>query len=271
MKKRKTMASLFAVFAVIAAVLLAPQGQLVASAAGNTYIVQADEDGDWNYQSGSVWDDTEEGRELYYLQQEIKDGDLLVVQGSGEEIRLNVHLANVTLTKGASALVFANGIDECYILSGCVAAINGEVANAWVYDTGRATFNNNVQTLQIINEEENEPKAYVTAKGSIGHVIARDSGGTHYEYYSVQSGALDIEDGSWKTAEGRYSSTPSAQPAPAPASEPTSAPTASAPQPAAASGEYDDVPKTGESGAVCWLLAAAAVCLAGKALLKRAA
>lgn len=256
MRKRKALVSMFAM---AAAVLLVFQNSIVASAAGATYVLRYDEgDEDWEYQVGSAWSETGETRELYYLQLIIKDGDQVVIIGSSSlpALNLNVHLSNLTLTKGASAIVTTKGIDDCYILGNSVSAVNGDIANAYVYDNGAVTFNNNITNLQILGAKD--LNAEVTVAGTVGHLVGKDDQGVYYDYYAVQKGRLWIWDGTVKTEEQYYSKTPVAVQS---ASQPVAGQTAS--------NEYDDVPKTGDSMVCIWLLGTAAVCLAGKYALKR--
>lgn len=267
MKKRKTIVALLAMAAVL---VFAFQSSLTASAAGNTYIIHYDAEADepeWLYQSGSTWEESSENKVLSDLQQKIKDGDTILIEGKGGEIRLNAHLANVYFLNGSYALLFTNGIDECTLFSGSLASISGSITNAYVYDTAGVTFNNNVNTLQIIGTKDELLGTVNVAGGvTVAHVIGKDNGGVCYEYYNVAAGRLDIEDGEMKTDEKYYSTVASA------ATPQTTQPA----QPAAQSGtsssqssEYDDVPKTGESSLVYWLLGIAVVCLAGRYALRK--
>ncbi len=247
--------------AMTAALLLVLPAPMKALAAGNTYIVRYDEEnGKWYYQNGNTWNEDGEKRELYYLEQDLQNGDIIVVDSSGE-IRLNVHLSNLTLSPGVSAIVTTNGIDDCFLTRGTVSAINGDVANAYVYEDAAVTFNNSVGNLNVL--AESDLMADVTVAGTVGRVIGDVPEGEHYEYQGVAKGKLVIEDGSMKTAESDLNTAVPAAP-----KTPTQQSTAPAQQSSSA-GEYDDVPKTGESQAVYWLLAVAAVCLAGRYALKK--
>lgn len=258
MKKGKSIAALFAM---TVALLLAFQSSLTASAAGNTYIIHYNaEEEEWYYQAGSTWNDDIESRELYYLQQDIKDGDLLVVEGNGGVIKVNVRLSNLSLLHGASAIVTANSIDECYLFGGSVCAINGNVTNAYVYEDAAVTFNNSVGTLQIIGEYD--VNASATVAGTVSRVIAKDNDGVYYEYSNFTQGKLKIENGEMKTEEQYYSTSPSAAAPPTQTSQPQKASATSA-------SEYDDVPKTGEGATVYWLLGIAVACLAGRYALRK--
>lgn len=265
MKTRRTVVSLFAM---AVALLFVFQDSLTASAAGNTYTVYYD--GDWFYEVGSQWTETGEHRELYYLQKDlIKDGDSIVVAHyeQGHELKFNVHLSNLTVLHNSAAVVFANGIDECYLLAGSVAAVNGKVAHAYIYDNAVATFNSDVGIMEIIGtDKELFATVSVPSNVSVDRLIGRDSQGTYYDYSDIADGALYIKEGTPDIGDGSYRITPASAGSPAT--------TAAAKAPATkkpAAGEYDDVPKTGESTAVYWLLGIAVVCLAGRFALRKAA
>lgn len=233
-------------------------------------------DNEWRFQTGSTWDDQGFHRELYYLQQDIKDGDLLVIDGSGSRLylELNVRLSNLTSCHANEAVVTAKGIDNCYVLENSIFAVNGDVTNAYVYDNATSTFNNNVTNLEIIGKE-NLLKATITVMGTVNYLKGQDGVNTHFELYNFAAGKLVIENGSIKTDASYYSTTPQSTAATAPSTAAASSsaaaetPTASAPAASgtastAASGEYDDVPKTGEANICIWLLGIAAVCLLGR-------
>lgn len=231
---------------------------------GVTYYVKYLEDEDaWRFQTGSSWDSKGVHRELYYMNQDIKDGDLVIVDGivSGNPLDIPVHLSNLTIFHANTVVVNTKGVDHCFVLEDSVAAINGDVKNAYVYDNARCTFNNNVDTLLISDDEGLH--ATVTVGGTVNHLTGSDPFKTYYDYYSFPAGKLVIDDGKVKTDEKLFSKTaPAAQPeTPAPA-EPS--------QPQNSSGEYDDVPKTGESNIIFYLLGISVLCLAGRAYLKKA-
>lgn len=262
MKKLKKLVSLLTAVAIC--VLLPNFSALTAHAEeGVTYYVKyLDSEEAWRFQTGSTWDDEGYHRELYYMNQDIKDGDLVIVDGivSDEPLNIPAYLSNLTILHGNTAVVTTKGVDHCFILNDSVAAINGDVKNAYVYDNARCTFNNNVDTLLISGTDDLH--ATVTVGGTVNHLTGSDSLKTHYDYYSFPAGKLVINDGSVKTDETLFSKTaPAAQPeAPAPA-EPS--------QPQTPSGEYDDVPKTGESKIIFYLLGISALCLIGRAYLKK--
>lgn len=281
MKKLKKIISLLASAALL--FMLPGAGTLTASAEEpvSYYVKYHTEDKEWRFQIGSAWDDQGAYRELYYMQQDIKDGDIVIIDGNGDlNITLNVRLSNLTLTNASTIVVGTNGIDSCYILGGSRAAVNGDITNAYVYDASSVTFNNNISTLQILGSSD--INANVTAAGSVGHLIGRDNNTTYYDLYNIAQGKLVVENGSLKTSEEHYSTTPSSSGQTA--SQPVTQESASQTQPAqtqttqasssqtsgqASADEYDDVPKTGDSNLVLYLTVAGAVCLLASYALRK--
>ncbi len=271
MKGFKKFASLLAAAALLAVL---PGGSALTASAQSptTYCVFYDSDDDaWYYQKDtSTYNNQIEQKESFQLKDVIQEGDIVVVEGasSGSGLSLdlsNVRLSNLTLKETKTVVISAKSVDECYVLDGTVGAVNGDVTNAYVYGSSSITFNNSISNLKIIGTTD--VHAYVTAGGTVSHVIAVDDIKTHYEYFNVAFGKLEIEDGGLVTDSAYYSKTASS-PASAPA--PSAAPAAPAASNSAAS-EYDDVPKTGEGAPiVLWMMGIAAVCFAGKAVLKRA-
>lgn len=263
MKKLKKMVSLLMVAALCA--LLPGANALTASASTPVtyYVKYVEHDSQWRFQEGSSWNVNGFHRELYYMYEAIKDGDSIVIDGSnpGFTLEVPVRLKNVTLLHGAAAVVTASSIDECYILRDSVAAINGNVTNAYVYDNGRCTFNNNVGTLTIQNDfflvNDTLLHANVGVNGTVNHLIGKDNVQVHYEHYNFAAGTLVITDGDVKTDPANYSNTPSSG-----SNKNTSS---------SSSDEYDDVPKTGDSNLIFWLLGISALCLAGRYTLKKTA
>ena len=278
MKKLKKIVTLLTLAAVC---LTAPAfGKITVKAAEpNTYVLNySPSKGEWRFKPASSWSEEVQDRELYYMMQEIKDGDYIVIDNDVENnalaLKVSVRLGNLTFKNTVGVpVVYANGYDSVYFLSGTSGAVNGEVSHAYVYGSARANFNNNVDILEMIgtsNDKSNNLHAYINCTGTVNHLIARDNRdqSTFYDAYNFAAGRLVIEDGSLKTEEQYYSKTASAEtPAPAAAGQPAQA--AAAPSQAAVSSDYDNVPKTGERPVMFWLLGAAVVCLAGGYTLRR--
>lgn len=265
MKKLTKIVSLL--LAVAICVLLPNATSITASAEGPVtyYVKQLPNEGDWRFQTGSsTWDDNAQHRELYYLYQDIKDGDILIVDGvntnTNSILKIPVRLSNLTFVANTSAIVNAASVDECYVLRDSVCAISGDVTNAYVYDTATCTFNNNVGTLNILTDpSKNDNHLYgtVSVAGTVDHLIGNDGKTTHFNLYSFAAGKLAIDKGTLKTDASQYSTT-----APAAGTTQTTA--------SSSADEYDDVPKTGDSTLVLWLLGISAICFAGRYTLKKA-
>lgn len=260
MKKLTKIVSLL--FAVAICVLLPDAAALTASAEEPVtyYVKYLADNNEWRFQLGSAWNDQGYHRELYYLNQDIKDGDIVVVDGNSSSVlEIPVHLSNLTFYMGTSAVVTAKSIDECFVLRDCVCAINGDTSVAYVYDSARCTFNNNVGTLNVLNDATRNDsllRSTVTVGGTVDHLIGHDGAKLHYELYSFAAGKLVVENGDVKTDTSLYSTT-------APAAGSTQNTSSSA-------DEYDDVPKTGDSTLIFWLLGISAICFAGRYSLKKA-
>lgn len=276
MKKLKT---LFTMMAVSVAAFLLPESSCMKAAAEEpvTYAVKYLENeegsGEWRYQSGaSTFDDSAFHRELYYLRESIKDGDLVVVYNgsatSPDPLDLGtVRLQNLTVVQTASFTSIKSGdIEDCYILAGNSCAINSNVTNAHVYGTTLCNFNYNVQELNVYALGE-DPTATVGCSGTVHHYLARTEAldRTFSDLYDFQANSFLIRDGILQVPESQYSHTPTTQ---------TPAPTAAPQQSAASSGtsndEYDEVPKTGESHPVLWLICLAGICIAASCALRKA-
>lgn len=269
MKKLKKIFTLLVAAAVL--VLMPGVNTLTASAEEPVtyYIKYLSDDNQWRFQTGSTWSDTVQHRELYYAYQDIKDGDSVIIEGAnpGFIFEVSVRLSNVTFLHGSAAVVTAKAIDECYVLRDSVAAINGDVTNAYVYDNARCTFNNNVGTLQVLNDPARNDtllRGTVSVGGTVNHLIGKDNDKIHYELYNFAAGKLSITDGDVKTDAAYYSTSASAG-----TTQTTNTSQTSTSQ--SSSDEYDDVPKTGESSLVFWLLGLSAICFAGRYALKKTA
>lgn len=276
----KNLKKFVALFSLAALCLAAPgAGKITVQAAEpTTYVVHycTDiSDPDWRFQVGSAWDDSASDRETYYMMQSIKDGDYVVIDTDASspafDLSFPVRLGNLTVKTTATVLPKAKGYDAVYVLDGSTASISGDVSHAYVYGTARATFINNVDTLEMLGmgNNLNNLHAYIGCQGTVNHLIAREYSdqSIYFEYYNFAKNTLNIEDGSVKTEEKYYSKTapaaavetPAATTAPAATPAPAAA---TAPAQSTASGEYDNVPKTGESSLPYVFAGAAAICAA---------
>lgn len=213
MKKFKATISL--VLAIAMLVFIPGVSALRASAAvepqPTTYVIKYfDEYKDWRYQvsDNGQWNDKVQHRELHYMKESIKDGDLVVVDGPGaaKEIKLSVNLNNVTYNHGSGAIIFAPSVQHVFVLRDSVGIVNGEVANAYVYDNAVAQFNNNVGNLFLM--EATDDKQTVSVLGTVGYVEFNDLERVIARFYSFTKDKFSLKAGVLKTEPQFYSVTP---------------------------------------------------------------
>lgn len=303
MKRLKTIVSLLAATALLFLVPGAKRLQ-VSAAEPTTYSLKYVEDkGEWRYQEGS-WDNNNSwNRELYYLKESIKDGDILVIENGdhGLILDLPVTLSNITFNHAHSAAITVKGADNVYVLRDSKASVTGNVVNAHVYDNAIANFNDNVTSLFITKESSGSQT--ITVVGTVDYVRTADGEKVYNELYNFQANSFCQEEGILKTDPSKYSTIPAvvapvlpADPsatvpvAPIAPVDPSATipvapvapvdPSAVAPvvpvNPSAVApvtptdSLYDDVPKTGEPLALPGLLViAAGFCFGGACLIKR--
>lgn len=304
MKRLKTLVSLLAAAAML---LLMPNTDLpqVSAAEPVTYSLKyVEANNEWRYHVGP-WDDNNSGhRELYYLKESIKDGDVIVVEGGdqGLTLELPVNLSSITFNHSHLAVITAKSVENVYVLRDSVAAINGDVKNAHVYDNAVVNFNNNVTNLYITKEICGQQTIAVV--GTVDYVKTSDAEKIYNEMYNFQTNSFRQEEGILKTDASKYSMVPvptapivpgdPAATLPVVPVDPTVTlpvvptvpvdPTVTVPvvptapvTPVApvvpvtpADSLYDDVPKTGEPLALPGLLVmGAGICFGGAYLLKR--
>lgn len=262
MKKMKTLVSLLAAAALLLMLPGAKAMQATAAESVTYSLKYVESNEEWRYEIGA-WDDAAGHRELYYLKESIKDGDVIVIE-SGEHgltLELPVNLNSITFNHASGAAITAKSVENVYVLRDSVAAVNGDVTNAYVYDNAVANFNNNVTNLYITKERSAEQSIAVI--GTVAYVKTGDAEKTYSEFYNFQANSFRQEKGIFKTDASMYSTTPSGNAQPATPATPT------APAAPAADDEYDDVPKTGEPSALPYLLIiVAGICFGGVYLLK---
>ena len=304
MKRLKTLVSLLAAAAML---LLMPNTDLpqVSAAEPVTYSLKyVEANNEWRYHVGP-WDDNNSGhRELYYLKESIKDGDVIVVEGGdqGLTLELPVNLSSITFNHSHLAVITAKSVENVYVLRDSVAAINGDVKNAHVYDNAVVNFNNNVTNLYITKEICGQQTIAVV--GTVDYVKTSDAEKIYNEMYNFQANSFRQEEGILKTDASKYSMVP-VPTAPVVPGDPAATlpvvpvdptvtlpvvptvpvdPTVTVPvvptapvTPVApvvpvtpADSLYDDVPKTGEPLALPGLLVmGVGICFGGAYLLKR--
>ena len=259
MKKFKKFMALFSVALFCLLPLFSSKITAEASTAKVWFVKYVESINEWRFQP-DTWKEDGYHRELYYMCQDIKDGDTIVIDGTGSiDLNVDVNLGNLTILNPGFSMVTAKSIDKFYAGGNCSAAINCDVNEAYVYDQCAVNFNNNVKYVEIICKEG--PKANVAALGTADHVKGWDGTKVSYEAYNFAAGKLRIADGALKTDAADYSTSPSA------ASTPS---TPAAPSTGTSTGnDYDDVPKTGDvTMNIVWLTAIAMLCLFGSYKLK---
>lgn len=216
----------------------------------------------FRYQLGS-WDDTQEHWDISRMKQNIKDGDLVVVDDTSTQgliLELNAHLSNLTIMNGNIALVTCNGVDNFYAINNSKSVVNGDVTNAYVYDKCLVNFNNNVLNLRILSETSEDVTATVSVIGTCSTMSASGKSYIHYAGYDFAKDTLRIVDGVLKTDVKNYTQTGTVE-----FRQPSSTTTT-----AASDSEYDDVPKTADSRInPLWLMLFSVVCFAGSYGIKK--
>ena len=265
----KKMTKLVSMLLIAALLVIAPGlGTMTAKAAAPlTYSLGYDTDmNEWRWQINPTCDVTLENEPISKLDSYVKDGDIIVVynEGAPTGVTFNVstRLSNLTIigTGAGVSLPYAGGIDEFFALKGCMTAVNADIKNAHVYDNCIVTFNKNVEDLEIISQ----PTVYnaiTSSTGTIGHAKSHYDGTVHYEVYNVAAGKFVSEYTVLQTDPQYYSTTPTGTPTAAPAAPSTST---------SSSGEYDDVPKTGEAAYIYMLCGLSLICFLGSRKLRRA-
>lgn len=196
-----------------------------------------------------TWQEGQQHWGLTSLKENIKNGDLLVIDGTdghGIELSLNVNLSNLTVVNGDLVIVTANSIENFYGLNGSKSVVNGNVTNAYVYENSLGNFNNNVTNLTVSSGKNPAPLATVAVAGTCDYFHIENG----MTCYSFKTNTLRMENGDFKTASENYSLT-------APATSTTSTTSTD-------SDEYDDVPKTADSRFnPLWLALLSLVCFVG--------
>lgn len=211
MKRLKKIVSLFAAAALL---VLAPgvkQAQVSAAEPVTYSLKYVEESGEWRFQEGP-WDDYRGHRELYYMKQALKDGDLVVIEGGSHGLTLDlpVNLGNLTFKQAYSASVTVKGADNVYVLRDSTASITGNVVNAHVYDNAIANFNNNVTNLYITKERD--ALQTVAVVGTVSYVKTGDAEKVYSELYNFQANSFRQEKGVLKTDASQFSILPTVVP-----------------------------------------------------------
>lgn len=282
--KKRSKALVLSLAAAVFLVLLPLAAPLTARAEEPaTFSLKYFSDRGWRCQPLAEFQESEGDGSLGYLELYLKDGDHVVIypgDNTDQVLDLSaVKLGSLTVHQNANAVVKTNGIKDCYVLAGSTCAINGDVTNAYLYDSVTCNFNNNVldMTFYVQNDNPVVPDgSTIACLGTVGrfyvHSLSMDSAVN--TFYNVKTGGLIMQNGSFWMPEGTYSRTPSEEYTKA--TESASAPAANAaptpaPAPVSSSDEYDPVPKTGDSAAYLWLFPAAVLFGVGSLVLRKKA
>lgn len=248
MKHFKKLLAIATLFVLCMAPLLGDPMIAHAEESGTTYYLKYVPNlNQFRYQKDS-WQQDKEHWDVNALKANIKDGDLLVIDGTngeGIDLTVDVRLSNLTVVNGDLVLVTATSVDNFYGLNGTKTVVNGNVTNAYVYEQSLANFNNNVTNLTVSSGQYATPLATVSVLGTCDYFCIENG----MKAYSFVANTLRLVDGNFTTEAKNYSTT-------APATTPA--------VPSTSNDEYDDVPKTGDARFnPLWLVGLAAVCFAG--------
>lgn len=275
---KKSIKSIVSILAAIAVLVMVPAGNVlpVKAAEPVTYSIKyiGGSVNDWRFQPGSTFDDGGYHWSIYLLNQDLKDGDAVVVYAGevtpNKELDLGtVKLGNLTIYQNAFAAVLTGGVKDCYVLAGSTSAINGNVTNAYLYDSTVCTFNNDVLDMALYYSGTT-PTSNISCAGTVGHFTADPTydGRRYFEFYNISKGAFLIKDGTSQIPYDKYSPEPTEDYLQAKGS--ASAPASSAENNTSqAASEYDKVPKTGDSSVYLWLFCVSASCFAGSRMLRK--
>lgn len=275
MKKIKMFAAVLAT--VMGLTMIPDTNAVTAKAEGpTTYSVKCVNGGDnltWRFQANtSTYDDSGFGRELYYMLNALKDGDVVVVYNNEEKAPLldlgDVHLGSLTITESKFTMVKVGSVDNFYATQGSSSSITGTITNASVYLNALANFNNDVQNLtQYYDHYDGVDGPDIGCGGKVTQFTTHAYSEKRSLYTLYEVTGLNVKDG--VVQEGcSYSLEPVATSAKSPAANSSSS-KSPAGSSSSNSSEYDDVPKTGQSNVYLWLLGAAAACFAVSGLLRK--
>lgn len=271
MKKIKTFA---AVLAAVLGLSMIPAANAEAAEPVNYCVKYDTEKGDWLFQDNtSVYNDEINGREMYYMLNNLKDGDIVTVSNDAGDAPLldlgGVRLGSLTITSGQFTMVKVGSADNFYANRGSSSSITGTITNAYVYYNALTNFNSNVKILNVYYERNNESDApTVGCNQTVEQLNLRSLNEPNWIYdsfYNFAVNSLSIKNGVLLTEEGYYSRDPVAL-----STNATTANTKGTGSSSSSKSQYDDVPKTGQNNVYLWLLGTAAACFAGSGLLRKA-
>ena len=182
-----------------------------------TYIIKYVTDkNDWRFlRDTNTWSDTGAHRDLYYLKEAIKDGDIIVIETDANlnapylNLNLPVKLGNVTFKGNGMFGITAKSIEDVYVLKNSTGIILGDVTNAYLTDNAVAQFGNeqietDVANLYLLRERTSEQT--VNVAGTVDLVQIKDVGEKVYkQYFAFRKGTFSMQNGILKTNEAYYS------------------------------------------------------------------
>lgn len=269
----KALKHLFLAIAAFTIIMLLPGlGTMKVKAAATTYTVKyVPANSEWRVQPLSSWDENEGHGTVGYLSSNVKDGDIVIVQGSSDDPALNLKfsasLSNITIISATNYVTVECGtITDAYVLKGSVVDLKTPCKNVYVYDNSVCNIRKDVDLVQLAKATSMD--ANVLANGTVGHCQFVENGKATKDYYSFSKDTLRIEKGELKTSSASYSTT-------APAA--TETPAASATPAASDSGKSQTSngvplsPQTGENSHAIWLFIIAILCFASAFSFKKKA
>ena len=248
----KALKKLLVTVAAIAGMAFLPGFTMTAKAAPTTYTVKyVPAYSEWRAQPLSTWDEGAGHGDVEYLKVNVKDGDVVVVQGSAGDPALNLQfsasLSNFTVVSATNYVTIESGeITDAYVLKGSVVDVKSKCKNVYVYDNSVCNVRQNADLIQLVKVSSMEMN--VLANGTVARCQFVDNGNVTKDLYSFGKDTFRVEKGELKTAAANYSTTGTAT---------TSSGKAQTTNGAAVS------PKTVESSHAIWLFVIAVICLAG--------
>ena len=248
----KALKKLLVTVAAIAGMAFLPGFTMTAKAAPTTYTLKyVPAYSEWRAQPLANWDEGAGSGNVGYLEVNVKDGDVVIVQGGSGDPALNLKfsasLSNFTVIAATNYVTIESGeITDAYVLKGSVVDLKGKCKNVYVYDNSVCNVRQDADLIQFVKSSSLEMN--VLANGTVARCQFVENGNVTKDLYSFAKDTFRVEKGALKTAASSYSTTGTA---------------------ASASGKTQTTngaavsPKTGESSHAIWLFAIAVICLAG--------
>lgn len=221
-----------------------------AKAAPTTYTVKyVPAESEWRVQPLASWDDATGSGNVGYLAVNVKDGDVVVVQGGSDDpvlnLKFNASLSNFTVISTTGYVTIECGeITDAYVLKGSIVDLKSKCKNVYVYDNSVCNVRQDADLIQLAKSSKMEMN--VLANGTVARFQISENGNVTKELYSFAKDTFRVEKGELKTAASSYSTTAAA---------------ASTGKTQTTNGAAIS-PKTGENGYAIWFIAIAVFCAA---------